>query len=171
MAMASGRKIPISTLSAARGTKSPFEVMESRKSGPPCPDPLESFTEMASTIGTAARTSSPIWLRRRPPISRISDRSSRVDTRRLWGRSPEASTAGSARSATDIEALPRQADERVLEAGRRHGDPATRPVRVPQRRHDPLGHPRPGLAAHLVALDLDAADAEPLQHGGRLRRS
>ena len=92
MEIARGRKIPISTPSAASGTNSPFDVTESRKSGPPpSPPPLDSFTEMARTIGTAARTRSPIWLRRRPPMSRISDRRKRVDTRRLRGSDGAAS--------------------------------------------------------------------------------
>ena len=80
--MARGRKSPSSTPSAASGTNSPFEVIEDRKSGPRPSRGDEIRTATAMRTGTAARTSSPIWLRRRPAISRSSDRSRRVDSRR-----------------------------------------------------------------------------------------
>src|SRR5436190_14842116 len=119
MEIANGRKMPISTPSAASGTNSPLDVTESRKSGPPRAFRDETFTEIARTIGTSARTSRPIWLRRRPPMSRTSERSSRDDTSRLLG-------ACAATSAADIEALPGQTDEEVLEARRGHDEPAHR---------------------------------------------
>src|SRR6478735_5457110 len=109
MEIARGRKIPISTPSAASGTNSPFDVTESRKSGPPPP----------------------------PPMSRISDRRKRVDTRRLRGSDGAASWT--LVSAADIEALPREADKEVLETRRRHGEPAHRHPGADERRKQVLG--------------------------------
>src|SRR3954454_5283741 len=122
-ATARGRNSPSSMVSAARATNSPFSVIELKKSGPPRSLPAEdTLTAMAISIGTPARTSSPAWLRRRLKINRSSDRRNRDDGRRR--------VIGTVASATDIEALPRQRDEHVLERG--HADPE------PGDRHSPV---------------------------------
>src|SRR4029077_15905203 len=113
-ATASGRNRPISMVSAASATNSPFSVIERKKSGASAPGrdaELLIVTEIST--GTAARTTSPAWLRRRPSISRSSDRRKRGETAATGRRT--AVEAGAGRSATDIEALPGQGDEHVLE--------------------------------------------------------
>src|SRR4051812_534813 len=102
-------------VSAERATKRPFSVIERKKSGASSPG-LEAvlLTAIAMKIGTAASTNRPIWLRRRRKISRSSERRNRVEGRRT-GRVPEADR-GPVTSATDIEALPGQRYEDVLEA-------------------------------------------------------
>src|SRR6476469_62031 len=123
--MARGRKSPSSTLSAASGTNSPLEVIEDRKSGPRPSRGEEIRTATAMRTGTAARTSRPIWLRRRPPMSPSSDHSSRVDRTVDTDRARRGGAAGTVGaagegvggtdSATDIETRPGQRDEEVLE--------------------------------------------------------
>src|SRR3954454_16386508 len=121
--MASGRKSAISTPSAASGTKSPFEVIEERKSGPRPARGAEMRTATAMRTGTAASTSRPIWLRRRPPMRPSSDHSRRAESRldsptRAGDDVGGAAGAGGVvtGSATDIETLPGQGHEEVLEA-------------------------------------------------------
>src|SRR4249919_2845561 len=109
---ASGRNRPSSMVRAARATKRPFPVIERKKSGaswPGCDSVLLTETEIRT--GTAARTSSPAWLRRRPNISRSSERKNRGDQAALGDRTTVVGDA----SATDIEALPGERDEQVLE--------------------------------------------------------
>src|SRR5690242_14804251 len=135
--MASGRNTPISTPSAARGTNRPLLVIEDRKSGPSPAPGVDIFTAIAITIGRAASTASPAWLRRRPPMSRSSERSRRVESRRCAAgraRPPVLTVPGVVRpvvasvvlvaSAADIEALPRKRDEQVLQARPVEGEPA-----------------------------------------------
>src|SRR5947207_14413780 len=68
--------------------------------------------------GTAASTASPAWLRRRPYISRSSDRKN-LGENAATGRRTTVAPCGT--SATDIEPLPGQRDEDVLQ--RRPADP------------------------------------------------
>src|SRR3954454_4472419 len=123
---ASGRNRPISMVSAANATNSPFSVIDRKKSGASSPGwDSDVLTVTEISTGTAARTSSPAWLRRRPSISRSSERRNRGETAATGRRT--AVEAGVGRSATDIEALSGQRDEHVLEgrptdpeAGDRH---------------------------------------------------
>src|SRR5450631_1505437 len=122
-ATASGRNRASSMLSAANDTNSPLEVIEVKKSGPRPGLGFDSLTVIAIMRGTRARMPNPAWLRRRPKISRSSERRKRVDTC-LSGRA--AGRVGTAvvelvfspwvTSAADIEALPCQRDEQVLKA-------------------------------------------------------
>src|SRR4029077_6707451 len=105
-------------VSAARATKRPFPVMDRKKSGaswPGCESVL--LTEIEIRTGTAARTSRPAWLRRRPAISRSSESRNRGDqaTRGV------GTAVGAEASATDIESLPGERHEQVLQG--RSGDP------------------------------------------------
>src|SRR3954452_15556017 len=130
-ATASGRNSPSSRVRDARATKSPFSVMEAKKSGPSPPRPGgETLTATAMSTGTAARTSSPAWLRRRRKISRSSDRRNLPDSL-LPTRDVRA-------SATDIEALPRQGHEHVLQGGGADAEPDHRDPLVDAGRHDLL---------------------------------
>src|SRR5450631_3227166 len=127
-ATASGRKRASSMLSAANATNSPLEVIDAKKSGPRPGLGDDSLTVIAIITGTTARMPIPAWLRRRPKMSLSSERRNRVEMCRT-GRA--AGSAGSTvvglvlcpwskppgRSATDIETLPRERDEEILEAG------------------------------------------------------
>src|SRR5450631_164978 len=123
---ASGRKSPISRVSAARATNSPLDVIDAKKSGPR-PDPLvDTLTAIAMISGTAARMPSPAWLRRRPKISRSSERRNRVETcrrGRVTGATATLAARSGVRSAADIEALPSKGHEQVLKAGALQGKP------------------------------------------------
>src|SRR4029078_3912902 len=125
----------------------PFSVIERKKSGASSPgrdSELLTATEMST--GTAARTTSPAWLRRRPRISRTSERRKRGETAATGRRTTygvgAGVGAGAGRSATDIENLPGRRDKHVLE--RRPADPEA-------------GHPDAGVHAggdHLLRRDL-----------------
>src|SRR3954462_6739431 len=164
---ASGRNSGSVTTSAVKATNSPFPVIWPMNAGPsPSPSPprrgppLPALRRIATAIstGTQAGATSGAGLRRRPKTSRSSERSSRVERprgARATGRAvppraaPGASTCEA--SLVDIEALPRQRDEHVLEVGpldrdlthahtREHqlpGDQLRR--RVPDRRVESLG--------------------------------
>src|SRR3954452_3296845 len=140
-ATASGRNSPISMVSAASATNSPFSVIERKKSGASSDGrDSELLTDTEIRTGTAARTTSPAWLRRRPSISRSSERRKRAETAATGRRTTVG--AGVGRSATDIETLPGQRDEHVLE--RRSPDPEA-------------GDPDAGVHAggdHLLGRDL-----------------
>src|SRR5689334_723492 len=130
-ATASGRNRPSSMLSAARATNSPFSVIEPKKSGPPLSRPgEESLTATAIRTGTAASTPSPAMLRRRRKISRSSERRNRVDMLRVRGTAPT--------STADIESLPGEPDEDVLERGGVDPEPDDRHALVHAGRHDLL---------------------------------
>ena len=105
----------------------------------------EPCTATAIRTGTAASTSSPARLRRRPKISRSSERRNRVET------APDPAAGGRSRrrrSATDIEALPGQRDEHVLQRrARRRGSRAPGRPACTQRGDDLLrGHARRAAA-------------------------
>ena len=80
------------------------------------------LTAIEMKTGTAARTTSPARLRRRRKISRSSERRNRGEGRRTPGR---AATRPAVTSAADIESLPGERDEDVLE---RAGRPRRKPV-------------------------------------------
>src|SRR6476646_9046324 len=157
-ATASGRKSPSSMLSEASATNSPLPVIAERKSGPrPSSPGVETLTAMASRIGTDASTAMPARLRRRPKMSRSSEPRNRNDARRC-GRTTDAPPM--ADSTTDIEALPRERDEQVLEAGcldgeaaHRLGDDVLRPDGADER---------PGV----TVVDGDLGQSQPAQHAG-----
>src|SRR3954470_444506 len=113
---ASGRNSPISMVSAASATNRPFSVIERKKSGASWPGrDSELLTDTEIRTGTAASTTRPAWLRRRPSMSRSSERRKRGETAATGRRT--AWRDGVGRSATDIEALPGQGEEHVLERG------------------------------------------------------
>src|SRR5450759_561287 len=121
---ASGRKSPISRVSAANATKSPLDVIEAKKSGPRPGRGVDTLTAIAMMTGTAARMPIPAWLRRRPKISPSSERRKRVEMRRgarspgaLVASSPERRVLSPVTSAADIEALPGEGHEQVFQAG------------------------------------------------------
>src|SRR6266536_5471022 len=127
----SGRNSGSSMVSAASATNSPLLVIDAKKFGPSPPFPPvvggQIFTETPMITGTAASTARPAQLRRRPKISHSSERRNRVLIRRGG-----ATAAGAASSATDIEALPGQSDERLLQVRREHPEPPYRHVVVHQ---------------------------------------
>src|SRR5215510_5325453 len=116
-ATAMGRKSGSSTLSAASATKTPLSVIDEKKSGPPrrAPEP-DRRTAIGTRTGTPASTSMPARLRRRPNTSTSSERRNRPPNRN--GARPAG--GASAASAADIEALPGERDEDVLEVGSDH---------------------------------------------------
>src|ERR1700758_4305966 len=82
---------------------------------------MESLRPMPISSGNSAATSSRSWLRRRKKVIR----SSLAKNRRVLRTSAADSTrlsvswwSSTTRSTLDIEALPSQADEQVLQAGR-----------------------------------------------------
>src|SRR6478609_6424406 len=137
-ATASGRNSPSSRVSAARDTNSPFSVIELKKTGPPLSrQGEESFTATDTRTGTAASTARPARLRRRRKIRRSSDRRNRVD-----GARPRRATPS---STADIEALPGERDEDVLERRGVDPEPGDGHALVHAGRHDLL---RSDLAEH-----------------------
>src|SRR6478735_3150383 len=174
--MARGRKSPSSTPRAASGTNSPFEVMEDRKSGPRPSRGDEIRTATAMRTGTAARTSSPIWLRRRPAMRRSSDRRSRVDSRRLGGapaRPVVAAASVRTGSVADIEALPGEGQEEVLETRAGHRELLDADAALDERCDDPLRCDAVRRPADPAGHPLDTAEAElrqdPRRDGGLFR--
>src|SRR6476469_7889050 len=149
---ANGRNKPSSIVRAARATNRPFSVIELKKSGPPssCPG-VETFTAMAISTGTPASTSIPARLRRRWKISRSSERKNRVDGRRRGATS--ASTA-------DIEALPGQGHEDVLQRLATHLETGHRHSLVHERRHELLGCDPPDHAACRARRGVDVAESQ-----------
>src|SRR5690349_24142795 len=102
----------------------PFSVMLPNSAAPlplPPPDPPLTLIATAIRIGMQASTTSRAWLRRRRKTMPSSDRTNRSD-RATLGRVRRPKVARSEASARDIEALPRQADEHILEAGPLDGE-------------------------------------------------
>src|SRR5690348_13936954 len=155
-ATASGRNSGSSIVSAASATNRPLLVMDAKKFGPspPLPPPPpppggETFTAIAIRIGTAARTAMPAQFRRRPKISHSSERRNRG----LIGRGLAVASATGA-SATDIETLPGERHERLLQIGCDDGEPAYRYALVNELRdgllrRDRAEDPRGGLGSGL----------------------
>src|SRR5262245_26691361 len=107
-ATAIGRNSAISTDRAASAAKRPLLVIDEKKSGPPRPS-LEpsTLTEMQMITGRAASTAMPAQFRRRPKIMVSSERSRRA--------------SAIAPLTADIEALPGERDEQVLQTRRLYG--------------------------------------------------
>src|SRR4051794_32580014 len=113
-------------VSADSETKSPFSVIDWKKSGASDPGcEAVDFTAKAMRIGTAASTASPAMLRRRRSIRRSSEVRKRVEGRRTATRGTDE-----VRSGADIEALPGEADEDLLERGRVDDEAGDRQARV-----------------------------------------
>src|SRR5918997_121773 len=129
---ASGRKIGISRVSAAKATNRPLPVIALTKSGPSPPLGAETFTAMASTIGTTARTAIPARLRRRPKMMPSSERRKRPGRVRVVAGVGRATST----SAADIEALPGQGHEDVLQARPLDSEAEHRYAVVDQVGHD-----------------------------------
>src|SRR4051794_15558712 len=117
---ASGRNSGSVTTSAVNATNSPFPAIEPMNAGPSPPrgppSPPASRMATAIRIGTHASAASRAMFRRRPNTSRSSDRSSR-NVGRGTGRAGAATgrIPRSTISLVDIEALPRQRHEDVLQ--------------------------------------------------------
>src|SRR6478672_8907197 len=129
-ATASGRNSPSSMVSAASATNRPFSVIEVKKSGPSPRCGADVLTATEISTGTAASTTSPARLRRRPKISRSSERRKRVDRRRVDGTKT---------SAADIETLPGEREEDLFQRGRADPEPEHRHSLVDACGHDLLG--------------------------------
>src|SRR5258708_19614317 len=98
---------------------------------------------MPISSGNSATTSSSNWLRRRKKVTRSSLPKNRRSLRTVAaaparpGACPGAGSRSST-SALDIEALPGQADEKILKAGRLHRQRADADAAVHQLRGAPL---------------------------------
>src|SRR5579863_4086807 len=123
---------------------------------PPCGCGAATRSAIPMTTGNTTVTASSSWLRRRPKTSRSSARNSRNQARAgLRGEwTAGAGPAGAGRSTVDIEALPGQPDEQVLQAGRRDREAADADPGVHELGADPFrlgvaeqrgGLVRPGL--------------------------
>ncbi|MDQ0863209.1 hypothetical protein QF036_000790 [Arthrobacter globiformis] len=138
--MVSGRNSGTETSIAVTATNSPFWLIRSRKAGPlPGGTAEETRTTTAITTGIAASARSIACVLRRRNSCFSSEASSEpLDGRRLvpatWlfctiSRCTVGSCTGGP-SLCDIEALPRQSHEAVLQAATLHREPAdTHPVR------------------------------------------
>ena len=136
---ARGRNSGSSRISAAKATNRPLPVIPTMKPGPPPWAPDSTRMAMASTIGTTASTASPARLRRRPKMIRSSEPRKRPGSAR--DRAGAGASGVASTSAADIEALPGQGDEDVLQAGLLDGEAQHRYAVVDQVGHDLLhGH-------------------------------
>src|SRR5665811_973398 len=131
-----GRNSGISSTSAASATNSPLPVIRSRNGADPPPLGGDARTAIARTTGTEIRISPPTQLRRRPKISHSSDRKRLAGTGRLT-RTGTCCPLG-ATSSADIEPLPGELDEDLLEAPGEHRRGTRRRVTVHQRSHQGL---------------------------------
>src|SRR5450759_2424646 len=168
---ASGRKSPISRVSAANATKSPLDVIEAKKSGPRPGWGVDTLTAIAMMTGTAARMPIPAWLRRRPKIRRSSERRKRVEMRRgarstgaLIASSPEPRILSPVTSAADIEALPGEGHEQVLQAGALDRKTCHRHTVVHECRDDLLSGHFAQSACSPTRFDRHVGQPEPPQH-------
>src|SRR5690606_5845284 len=108
------------------------------RSSPPASSPV-ARTAIPSSTGTAASVPSATRLRGRRNTSRSSEASSRADARTPPpAPASAADPAGDSSSAVDIEPLPRQAHEHVLQARPDRGEPAYGHARVHQAGDDPF---------------------------------
>src|SRR6476646_6250862 len=160
-ATARGRKRPSSIVRAASATNSPLLVIELKKSGPPrsCRG-VETRTATAISTGTPASTTRPARLRRRRKISRSSERKNRVEGRRRR-------TAATV-SAADIEALPGQGDEDLLQRGAAHPESRDGHALVDARGDQLLRRDPPDHADGGPGRDADVGQAELAHDAGRL---
>src|SRR5215471_2628778 len=149
-ATASGRNSGSSTVSAASATNNPLAVIESKKLGPPpASGPEVSFTTTAISTGTEASTAIPNQLRRRPKISTSSERKNRMPGIRGRRGAASGATGATGTSTADIEALPGQRDEHVLQVRPHAAEAADRHTGVHQG-----GHQRLRFRAPEQRLDL-----------------
>src|SRR5450756_298854 len=162
-ATAIGRNSGISSTSAASATNSPLPVIRSRKGADSPPLGGDARTAIARMTGTEIRISPPTQLRRRPKISNSSDRKNLAGTWRLACAGTPC-PAG-ATSAADIEPLPGELDEHLLEVPGEHLEPAHRHVTVHQRRHQGLRHDAVQHPCDQVAHCSDLGEAEPTRLG------
>src|SRR5450631_312784 len=174
-ATARGRNRPSSMLSEAKATNSPLDVIWVKKSGPRPALGVDTLTVTAIMIGTSARMASPAWLRRRPKISRSSERRKRVETCRS-GRAADdvdrqvpdpgvwALIGPAFSSAADIEALPRHGDEQVLEAGTFDREPAHRHALLHQRHHNLVRGQRAQGADSHTGFERNVAQPQSAQY-------
>src|SRR5687767_5852482 len=110
--------------------------MRATNSGPPASpaSPLDARTARARTTGTTASAARPARLRRRPKISSSSDRRKRAFGRRAAG----FRIGGEAVLTADIEPLPGQRHERLLQVGRDDAEAAHPDAVVYEPGHDLL---------------------------------
>src|ERR1700719_327080 len=111
-----------------RNTPLPASWLKNATPGPlppPCGCGAATRSAIPMTTGNTTVTASSSRFRRRPNTRRSSERSSRHQARAGWrdtGATPvpdgAAVSAASVASAVDIEALPGEPDEQVLQAGR-----------------------------------------------------
>src|SRR4051794_7854158 len=175
---ASGRNSGSVTTSAVKATNRPLPAIAPMNAGPSAPPrPLRSGPPArriatAMRTGTQASAPSSAMFRRRPNTSRSSERSSRnvsdgvprAGTTTVAFR-PVRAARSAVRSLVDIEALPRERDEHVLEIGALHeqladADPGEHELAVDGLRPHvaergdehavpDVGLPQPGPGQHL----------------------
>src|SRR5215212_210207 len=169
---ASGRKSGNVTTRAVNATKRPLPAIWLMNGGPspspsPRPPPLPSLRRIATAMstGTHASATSRAWLRRRPNTSRSSERSNRVDSRR--GAQATGRAAGRVISLVDIEALPRQRHEHVLEIGALDGELAHADAREHELAGDELGGCLADRRAEPGAVGVRCGQAQADEHLGR----
>src|SRR5680860_493881 len=134
----SGRNSGMETTNAVRPTNSPFWVTRSRNGGPRPGSGVsdESRTATAMSTGTAARESNIAQVRRRRNKTASSEANSAQPTTTLARGRFAAVTCF---SLDNVEPLPRQRDETVLEARPVHGEGPHPHIAGNQRGNDHFG--------------------------------
>src|SRR6266545_1136123 len=159
----SGRNSGMTTVTAANATNTPLLVISLKNGGPPPASPDDILIATPMRTGTAISTSSAIWLRRRRKIMPSSDRSSLVLTRRRGcavGSTRTTAPDSTCTSATDIEALPGQRHEHVLQVRAVHREPAHRHPGQHQRGAQLLGHRAAERGGHPVPVPVHIGQSE-----------
>src|SRR3954454_5313951 len=154
-----GRKSGMHTVRPVKATKSPFSLMAARNAGPLLA-PGRSFTAIAIRMGTKASARSIAHVRRRRKSTDSSD------PRSARGRTEGGADSGTActGSARDIEALPGQGHEAVLEGLPADRDTTDADARIHERGGDLLGphlaveDRRHGAVPALVRLQPEASE-------------
>src|SRR3954470_1016041 len=142
----SGRNSGLVTRKAARAANSPFSVIPP-KIDPPSRGPLPlALTATAMSTGTSARITSSATLRRRRNIIPSSER------RNLAG---------------DIEALPGEVDELLLQARAFDAEPPDADPGLDERGDDPLRRDVPRRRRHHPVGDPDVGQSVGAEHPGR----
>src|SRR5262245_5440467 len=150
------RKNGSSMASAVSATNRPLLTTLVRNTGPSFGSVgAELFTDTARMKGTDASTASPAQLRRRPKMSHSSDRRNRVLTRDRGAASRTAAV-----STADIEALPGQADEHLLQIRRGDDESAYRDIVIDQRGDHLLRRDLAEQRGGQLLTDLDAGHAQ-----------
>ena len=83
-----------------------------------------------------------------------------MDTTRLRGSGSGGAVSRAVASAADIEALPREVDEQVLETRRGHGEPAHGYPGADQRREQVLGSVVAGTTSNLSVDGHHVGDSQ-----------